>query len=378
MVVLVMLSVAGCGPVGEKTTSMSVIYGFVAIIAVLMLCIYCAGIKKKNLWMLMLFSSIIVVDMGYLVLAISEKLEEALLANRIAYLGSVFLPMAMLMIIIEVCNIKCKKTLPFVLLGISIVVFVIAASPGYSDIYYTEVSLIKVNGVTVLEKTYGPLHSIYLYYLLSYFGSMIATIIYAWVKKKIESTVQSWFIAGTVLVNIGVWLVEQLVKIDFEFLSVSYIISEFFLLSLCLMKQVDGEQKKVEFIKTDYVGQNEKNEYHEQEKLIEGPSDEKEKLSEEPNHEQKNLSEETIIIMNKCKEFDERIPTLTRTEKKIYDMYIEGVSSTQIIEEMNITNNTLKFHNKNIYMKLNVNSRKQLLEVGGLHKSGKYKESADE
>ena len=29
-------------------------------------------------------------------------------------------------------------------------------------------------------------------------------------------------------------------------------------------------------------------------------------------------------------------------------------------------------------MKLNVNSRKQLLEVGGLHKSGKYKESADE
>ena len=121
VVLLVMLSVTGCGPVGEKATSMSVIYGVITVIAVIMLCIYCAIIKKKNLWMILLFSSIIVVNIGYLVLAISEDLEEALLANRIAYLGSVFLPMAMLMIIINACNISYKKFLPFVLLGIKLI-----------------------------------------------------------------------------------------------------------------------------------------------------------------------------------------------------------------------------------------------------------------
>ncbi|MBQ4067865.1 MAG: hypothetical protein IJC76_01305 [Lachnospiraceae bacterium] len=193
LVLLVMLSFTGCGPVGEKNTSMSIIYGVITVIAVLMLCIYCAVIKKKSLWMLLLFSSIIVVDIGYLVLAISESLEEALLANRIAYLGSVFLPMSMLMIIINACNISYKKFLPFILLAISIIVFAIAASPGYLDIYYKEVSMIKVNGVTVLEKTYGPLHSIYLYYLLIYFGSMVATIIYACVKRKLNHLCKLYF-----------------------------------------------------------------------------------------------------------------------------------------------------------------------------------------
>lgn len=352
VVLLVMLSVTGCGPVGEKATSMSVIYGFITVIAVFMLCIYCAVIKKKSLWMLLLFSSIIVVNIGYLVLAISENLEEALLANRIAYLGSVFLPMAMLMIIINACNISYKKFLPFVLLGISIVVFVIAASPGYLDIYYKEVSMIKVNGVTVLEKTYGPLHSIYLYYLLTYFGSMVATIIYACVKKRIKSSIQACFIAGTVLINICVWLMEQLVKIDFEFLSVSYIISEFFLLSLYAMNQV------VEGSKTEETTEDKHN-------------DNTSRDNKNIGHEQ--MSEEVKLLMDRCKEFEKYITELTPTEKKIYDMYVEDMTSAQILEELHITNNTLKFHNKNIYSKLNVNSRKQLIEIGKMHKSGEYK-----
>ena len=37
----------------------------------------------------------------------------------------------------------------------------------------------------------------------------------------------SKLLAGAVLVNIIVWLIEQLVSIEFEILSVSYIISEF-------------------------------------------------------------------------------------------------------------------------------------------------------
>ena len=85
------------------------------------------------------------------------------------------------------------------------------------------------------------------------------------------------------------------------------------------------------------------------------------------------VSEEVKILIDKCQEFDKYISGLTPTEKKIYDMYLDNMTSAQILEELHITNNTLKFHNKNIYSKLNVNSRKQLIEIGKMHKSGEYK-----
>ena len=61
----------------------------------------------------------------------------------------------------------------------------------------------------------------------------------------------------------------------------------------------------------------------------------------------------------KC--FLECLATLTRKEKEILNLYVKGYSSKDILETLNITDNTLKYHNRNIYSKLGVKSRKQLL-----------------
>ena len=59
----------------------------------------------------------------------------------------------------------------------------------------------------------------------------------------------------------------------------------------------------------------------------------------------------------------EQLPRLTYTERLIYDLYLQGKSTKEVLQEMNIKENTLKYHNKNIYGKLGVSSRKQLLET---------------
>ena len=58
--------------------------------------------------------------------------------------------------------------------------------------------------------------------------------------------------------------------------------------------------------------------------------------------------------------------TLTAKEREIFDLYLEGKSVKEIMEIANINQNTLKYHNKNIYSKLGVTSRKQLLEFAAL------------
>ena len=55
------------------------------------------------------------------------------------------------------------------------------------------------------------------------------------------------------------------------------------------------------------------------------------------------------------------IKTLTATEKQILNYYLAGKSVKQIAELSGVKETTIRFHNRNIYSKLNVSSLKQLL-----------------
>ena len=54
--------------------------------------------------------------------------------------------------------------------------------------------------------------------------------------------------------------------------------------------------------------------------------------------------------------------------KNQVDLYLAGKSTKEIMAELNIKENTLKYHNKNIYSKLGVSSRKQLVSLASIIK----------
>ena len=326
----------GCSSSGSKSISLSIIYVVAAILSFFLLigCIFL--VRKKKQWFVLLFSSVLVVNIGYTFLSISPNLAVALWANRVSYLGSVFLPFAMMMIILNITNTKWKTWVPISLLCLAVAVFVVAASPGILSIYYEEVSFQIVDGVSTLVKVYGPLHPLYLIYLLGYFSAMVAVIIRSSIKKTIDTTAHAVFIALAVFVNIGVWFIEQIADIDFEFLSVSYIISELFLLGVHM---VMNEMQRLR----DLVRQKE----------AELQATDKSKEPRRPIE----VSEESIEY------YSRGLETLTPTERQIYSAYLAGATTKDIMSQLNIKENTLKFHNKNLYSKLGVSSRKQLLEI---------------
>ena len=333
---LMTMGLTCCNTVGEKTASQSIIYGAAAALSLLLLigCLFL--VRKRKGWFVLLFSSVWVVNIGYTFLSVSSCLETALWANRISYLGSVFLPMTMLMIILNVTNTRCKKWLPISLSVLSIIVFLIAASPGILPIYYKEVSFAVVNGVSTLIKVYGPLHPLYLFYLLGYFAAMVTVIIRASVKKTIDTASHAVILAIAVFVNIGVWFIEQLTSIDFEMLSISYIISELFLLGVHLVMNENQRLRELVMQKEEAL---------------------RETSSAKKPQKTSNISAEAKDY------FAHGLETLTPTERVIYDAYLIGTPTKEIMSDLNIKENTLKFHNKNLYSKLGVSSRKQLLEV---------------
>ena len=79
--------------------------------------------------------------------------------------------------------------------------------------------------------------------------------------------------------------------------------------------------------------------------------------------EQSTIGEDMAPSPIRIKQFTDGVLELTRTEKAIFDAYIEHMSTKEVMALLNIKENTLKFHNKNLYLKLGVSSRKELQEI---------------
>ncbi len=79
------------------------------------------------------------------------------------------------------------------------------------------------------------------------------------------------------------------------------------------------------------------------------------------------------IVPEEYQFFVENLSMLTPAEYRVYELYLSGKTAKQIAEILHITENTLKYHNKNIYSKLGISSRKQLLRFAALkqHRDGK-------
>lgn len=307
---------------------MTMIYGVIAGVSLLLLVGYGALVKKKEIWLLLLFVSVFLVNGGYFSLSISKTLEEALLANRIAYLGSVFLPLCMLMTIIGVCRYPCKKWAVGLLICVNMIVFLIAASPGYTGWYYEEVTLIFVDGAAKLQKVYGPLHKIYFVYLFAYFGMMAGVIVRSVRKKLVDSPKQALLLLIVVFLNIVFWLVEQLIRWDFEFLSVSYIISE--LLLLCLYSMLQDYEEL-------------------QERVEAQPS-----IAEEETKAEEGL-EQKVTYWSEAAQLSPR-------EKEVLRELLTEKKRKEIAETLCIAENTVKTHTSNVFSKLEVSTRSELIE----------------
>ena len=68
------------------------------------------------------------------------------------------------------------------------------------------------------------------------------------------------------------------------------------------------------------------------------------------------------------------IDSLTETERKVFDYYLQGKNVKEIMELSGVKESTIRFHNRNIYSKLHVTSLKQLLRYAAIMKQDEEKE----
>ena len=314
---------------------MEIGYSICLVAAVGLLIAYIFAVKNKEFWLTTLFCCVPVVNLGYLLMSLSNTVEFAVFGNDLAYLGSVFLSMCMFLTIVRLCGFEIKKKHVITCVSIGVVMFAIIASTPLHQLYYKSVSLEMVDGVAKLVKEYGVLHLVYLVYLLGYFAAMIGTIIHSVKKKKIGQMKYASFIAGVVCINILVWLFEKFVSWDYEFLSVTYVGSELLLVIVYWMMQ-------------DYV--------HKSDIPVLTPAEE----------EQLGVDIATMpmeVKIGKVLSCLKNGETLAPREREVLELILQYKKRREIAEIMYVSESSVKLYTRTLYGKLGVNCREELYAI---------------
>ncbi len=321
---------------------MAITYGAICVVSLLLIGVCLAVDKKRNIWLLMLFVSVFVCNLGYFLVSAASCLTFALVANGISYLGSVFLPFFMLLMILNLCGMGFPKWLPWVLTTVGVVMLILTASPGISQLYYKTVSLDTTGSAAKLLREYGPLHCVYSVYLALYFAAMIGVVFWSFSKKRITNALQAIFMVFSVFGNLVIWLVERFIPRNFEFLSVSYIFTEVLIL---LMYGIAQEYSA--------VGVAERAAYSAVPATRE--------LSVPPaavdTGDTELFSPEQIERMTeRCAESTQ----LTNRERDVLRLILCNRRRKDIADELCVTESTVKKYTSQIYRKLSVSSRIEL------------------
>ena len=326
----------------DATFNLPVAYMITTMISFVLLLGYLAFVKKREIIFIFLYSAVFIINIGYAFLAASSTLPEALLANKISYLGAVFLPLIMFMIITMESRIKLPR---FIILGmilISTFVFFLAASPGYSTVYYKSAELVISPSGSYLIKDYGPMHIVYYAYLFLYFLSMIVAILYSYYVKKNKSLKLVLHLLTCVSCNILIWYLGQVFHFRFEFLSVSYIVTETYLLSIYNMIE---DFHDIEYSATEHS-------------MVTMVVDSKEdhKLS-------SMYDSDSTLNIDEIIHYWPQVAQLTPREIEVFKLLIQNKKRKDIADELCVSENTVKKHTSNIFSKLNISNRTEIIKI---------------
>lgn len=326
---------------------MRLFYAITFFLSLVMLGLYFYTDRKRNCWLLFLFIFVTISNAGYLALALSRTLPAALFFNAVSYLGNAFLPFFLLMMVIQLSYIRCPRYLPGILIALNTVMFLIASSGGYLPVYYKEVSLEIVDGAAHLVKIYGPLHGLYKIFIFGYFGGIIGIICYTAIHKTAVSTKHTGFLAIVLLGNIALWLVENLTDTKYEFLTISYLMTEGLILLLYGILQ-DYEAAHPASTPCELV-------YADTD--LAPVADPEAKASCADTSQPFSEAQIQCIFANW-----ETVQTLTQREIEVLKFILEKRKRKDIAQVLFVTESTIKKHTSNIYKKLDVVNRGELFE----------------
>jgi len=191
----------------------------------------------------LLFLCVFTACLGHLLLALSNNVDQAILSNKMIYLGSMFLPLFTFDASILICKVRFPVWCHDILMLLVLIVLGLSLTVGFNGLYYTSIDFIKTNGVGNFVAEYGIGHDMFNCLMVGFVIVNVSLIVYAFLKKRNVSFKSLIALSSIEAVSILSFFVSRFVESDTMVMPAVYVFDQFMLLYICYrVKRYDVEQ----------------------------------------------------------------------------------------------------------------------------------------
>ena len=188
--------------------------------------------KKINFYFSIFSILTTIACLGYVALVSSKSLNEAILANKIVYVGGCFAPLVLFFAVCSFCNVKLSKLIRLFCYGYSFFVFSLVCTIGYNDFYYKDVQLLDMGSYSTLKYNYGFGHNFFYLILYGYIAIEFVILIYNLSKNNKISKKSIISLLLIQIITVFLFALSRMFHLPFEIMPLVYIVDNCFLFFL--------------------------------------------------------------------------------------------------------------------------------------------------
>ena len=170
--------------------------------------------------LILMVTATVVGNGGYYALSLAQNLEEAILSIKISYTVGIFVPMLLFVIVCEVYGMEIPKQLMFPMYLFQTIIYFGVISIGRSHLYYDSITFAREGDLVTLSKTYGPLHSLYVFTMYGYLIGVVLVSVIAISKRNMVSIKSVMMIFFLEFITIACYTAERMVNLQVEIIPI--------------------------------------------------------------------------------------------------------------------------------------------------------------
>ena len=212
-------------------------YGLLLGLAFVNMVMFVAFRSRQNNFYYGCFLIIVAIsNCGYLFIALSRNLEEALLANKISYLAGVFLPTIVLLCVLDLCDINITWVGRAALMAFALSVYSLILSSGFSGTFYSVANYEYKNGFARLITTNGKLFPLFIIHTYMCIAMIIGVCIYSFWQRRSISYKNIILLLFMTVMSILIYTAKEVFDMRINFMPLAFVIDG--CLSLALQHRI--------------------------------------------------------------------------------------------------------------------------------------------
>ncbi|MCR4779735.1 MAG: HD domain-containing protein [Ruminiclostridium sp.] len=182
--------------------------------------------KRFNVYSAVFYTIIPFCELGYWLLSNSTTLQEAIIANKIIYVGACFLPLFYMLFIYSICDVRIPKPLTVAAFAAATLIYSSVLSIKHSELFYKDISM-EFNGDSpVLIKVYGPMHTVCVIWVIVSFAANLAVIVYSFFKNNKVSIKHVMILFIVDVLAVFFYFGRRLTNSDIDLVGIAYLLMQ--------------------------------------------------------------------------------------------------------------------------------------------------------